>query len=90
MSSQQLFGPWPIAAAEIFYSTRYTFATVNLKPIVPGHVLVVPKRVVQRFQDLTPEEVSDLFLSTQKVGSVIEKRYQGESLTIAIQVIVIS
>jgi bis(5'-adenosyl)-triphosphatase len=34
---------------------------VNLKPVVPGHVLVSPKRVVARFAELAPEEVSDLW-----------------------------
>lgn len=33
------------------------FAAVNLKPVVPGHVLVSPKRVVARFAELSPEEV---------------------------------
>lgn len=32
-------------------------AAVNLKPVVPGHVLVSPKRVVARFAELSPEEV---------------------------------
>ncbi len=49
-------------------------------------MLVITKRIVHRFQDLTQEEVQDLFLSTQKIGNVIEKHYQGESLTITIQV----
>lgn len=32
-------------------------AAVNLKPVVPGHVLVSPKRVVARFAELSPDEV---------------------------------
>jgi bis(5'-adenosyl)-triphosphatase len=42
--------------------------------------------VVARFQDLTQEEVQDLFLSTQTIGKVIEQHYEGESLTLTIQV----
>ena len=34
------------------------FAMVNLKPVVPGHILVAPKRVVQYIKDLTKEEVT--------------------------------
>lgn len=30
------FGPWPIASEEVFLTTSYSFAFVNLKPIVPG------------------------------------------------------
>jgi bis(5'-adenosyl)-triphosphatase len=49
-------------------------------------VLVIPRRVTQRFSDLTPEEVSDLFGSVQEIGKVVEKVYGASSLTIAIQV----
>jgi diadenosine tetraphosphate (Ap4A) HIT family hydrolase len=29
--------------------------------VVPGHVLISPKRVVARFSELSPEEVADLW-----------------------------
>lgn len=45
----------PIGKGEIFAHSALTFAFVNLKPIVPGHVLLSPKRPAPRFQDLTPE-----------------------------------
>jgi bis(5'-adenosyl)-triphosphatase len=48
-------------------------------------VLVLPRRVVPRLADLNPEEVTDLFLSVQHVGKVIEKAYNAQSLTISIQ-----
>lgn len=38
-----------------------SLGAVNLKPVVPGHVLVSPKRVVARFAELAPEEVADLW-----------------------------
>ncbi|ROL48239.1 Bis(5'-adenosyl)-triphosphatase [Anabarilius grahami] len=48
-------------------------------------VLVCPLRVVERFRDLRPEEVADLFMTTQRVANGIEKHFQASSLTIAIQ-----
>lgn len=48
-------------------------------------VLVIPQRVVQRLTDLHREEVSDLFLTTQIVGRIVEKVYKGTSLTVAVQ-----
>ncbi|KAI8906900.1 HIT-like domain-containing protein [Gorgonomyces haynaldii] len=80
-----LFGPWKIRNSEIFYCTPLTFAFVNLKPVVPGHVLLSPHRVVQRFQDLTKEEVDDLFESVQVVGKMIEQFHNASSLTITVQ-----
>lgn len=49
-------------------------------------VLVCPLRQVERFRDLQPEEVSDLFTTTQTIGSLVEKHFNASSLTIAIQV----
>ncbi|XP_064013032.1 bis(5'-adenosyl)-triphosphatase isoform X2 [Pogoniulus pusillus] len=48
-------------------------------------VLVCPLRPVERFRDLGPEEVADLFLTAQRVGNVVEKHFCGTSLTISIQ-----
>ena len=55
------FGPFPIDDSQSFAETKLSFAFVNIKPVVPGHVLISPHRVVQSFEDLTAEEVSDLW-----------------------------
>ncbi|XP_074459177.1 bis(5'-adenosyl)-triphosphatase isoform X2 [Larus michahellis] len=49
------------------------------------YVLVCPLRPVERFRDLCPEEVADLFHTAQRVGNVVEKHFCGTSLTISIQ-----
>lgn len=41
---------------------------------------------MERFQDLNPDEVADLFRTTQRVGNVVEQHFGGTSLTIAVQV----
>ncbi|KAI5287997.1 hypothetical protein KEM54_005554 [Ascosphaera aggregata] len=69
----------------VFYITRLSFALVNLKPLVPGHVLVCPIRRIPRFTDLTPDETADLFLTVRHVSRMIERHYQASSLNIAIQ-----
>ncbi|XP_069874953.1 bis(5'-adenosyl)-triphosphatase isoform X4 [Dipodomys merriami] len=48
-------------------------------------VLVCPLRPVARFGDLRPDEVADLFQATQRVGTVVEKHFQGTSLTFSMQ-----
>ncbi|OKL57164.1 Bis(5'-nucleosyl)-tetraphosphatase [Talaromyces atroroseus] len=78
------FGPF-IVTSQVFYSTPLSFALVNLKPILPGHVLISPRRVVSRVSDLTPDETTDLFLTVRKVGRMIERVYDASSLNIAIQ-----
>ncbi|XP_048111778.1 bis(5'-adenosyl)-triphosphatase isoform X2 [Alosa alosa] len=79
------FGQHVIKASAVFLQTELSFALVNRKPVVPGHVLVCPLRPVERFRDLRPDEVADLFSMTQRVASVVEKHFCGTSLTIAMQ-----
>jgi bis(5'-adenosyl)-triphosphatase len=48
-------------------------------------VLLIPRRVVPRLADLNQEEITDLFLSVQQVGNIIEKAYHAKALTISLQ-----
>ncbi|KAJ3603176.1 hypothetical protein NHX12_030919, partial [Muraenolepis orangiensis] len=48
-------------------------------------VLVCPLRPVERFRDLLPEEVADLFCTTQRVANLVERHFNATSVTIAIQ-----
>ncbi|XP_057702232.1 bis(5'-adenosyl)-triphosphatase isoform X2 [Corythoichthys intestinalis] len=79
------FGQHLIKASAVFLQTELSFALVNRKPVVPGHVLVCPLRQVERFRDLQPDEVTDLFIATQRVATLVEKHFNATSLTIAIQ-----
>ncbi|GIL43652.1 hypothetical protein Vafri_1318, partial [Volvox africanus] len=79
------FGPHTIPGSHVFALSDLSFGFVNLKPVVPGHVLVSTKRVVQRFTDLTTAEVSDLWSLAQRIGRVVEPQYGAQSLTLAIQ-----
>ncbi|XP_031497612.1 bifunctional bis(5'-adenosyl)-triphosphatase/adenylylsulfatase FHIT [Nymphaea colorata] len=80
-----MFGPYQVYKEEVFYTTDLCFVMVNLRPVLPGHVLVCPKRIVKRFTDLTPEEVSDIWLTAHKVADKLELHYKGTSLTFTIQ-----
>ena len=35
---------------------RLSYVLVNKKPVLPGHLLVIPKRVAHRFTDLNPDD----------------------------------
>ncbi|XP_054936178.1 bis(5'-adenosyl)-triphosphatase isoform X5 [Physeter macrocephalus] len=79
------FGQHLIKPSVVFLKTELSFALVNRKPVVPGHVLVCPLRPVERFRDLRPNEVADLFQAAQRVGTAVEKHFQGTSLTFSVQ-----
>uniref|UniRef100_A0A8C5Q5R3 Bis(5'-adenosyl)-triphosphatase n=1 Tax=Leptobrachium leishanense TaxID=445787 RepID=A0A8C5Q5R3_9ANUR len=79
------FGQHLIKSSVIFLKTALSFALVNRSPVVPGHVLVCPMRSTNRFRELSPEEVSDLFNTVQRVASVVEYHFEGTSITISLQ-----
>ncbi|KAH7072456.1 HIT-like domain-containing protein [Paraphoma chrysanthemicola] len=74
-----------VVTSQVFHLTRLSFAIVNLKPLLPGHVLVSPRRVVPRFNDLSAAEVQDLFITVQRVSRMVERVFGASSLNIAIQ-----
>uniref|UniRef100_A0A8D2ZNM7 Bis(5'-adenosyl)-triphosphatase n=1 Tax=Scophthalmus maximus TaxID=52904 RepID=A0A8D2ZNM7_SCOMX len=79
------FGQHLIKASAVFLQTELSFALVNRKPVVPGHVLVCPVRPVARLRDLQPDEVADLFRTAQVVANLVESHFDATSLTIAVQ-----
>eukprot|EP00048_Salpingoeca_helianthica_P019100 m.244249 g.244249 ORF g.244249 m.244249 type:complete len:164 (-) comp30232_c0_seq1:35-526(-) len=79
------FGQFSIARSEAFFFSPLSMALVNLKPLVPGHVLVCPQRVVPRFDGLTSEEVSDMWQTAQLVSNVLTKHLSATSLTFILQ-----
>ena len=80
------FGPFDVPASTVFYSSSETSAFVNLRPIVPGHVLVCPKRSgVKRLRDLTDAEYEDLWRTVRKVQEVVEDLYEASASNVAVQ-----
>ncbi|OQV23990.1 Nitrilase and fragile histidine triad fusion protein NitFhit [Hypsibius exemplaris] len=79
------FGEYPIQKGSVFFETTFCIAFVNLKPFLPGHILVVPKRRVERFVDLIYEEIADLFHVVQVVQKMLEKKYFATATNISIQ-----
>ena len=81
-----LFSRFPIDSRTIFHATDRSFAFTNLKPVIPGHVLVSPIRVVDRLSNLSLEEVEDLFRCARLVGDAVLKAHpHADSLTLTIQ-----
>lgn len=80
-----MFGPYKINTGEVFLRTEHSFAFVNLRPVVPGHVLVSSKRIVPRFAELTDEEAIDLWLTAKRIGAKLEPHFCSSSLTFGIQ-----
>jgi bis(5'-adenosyl)-triphosphatase len=79
------FGKFVIASSHVFYRSPLSAAFVNLRPIVPGHVLVVPQRIIVRTEDLTAEEYHDMWESVRVVQNMLKKQYHATAFNVAVQ-----
>jgi diadenosine tetraphosphate (Ap4A) HIT family hydrolase len=58
---------------------------VNIRPVVPGHVLVLPRRRVPRLSRLTPAEMADLWATAQRVSAALERVHCADGMSLAVQ-----
>ncbi|XP_053686001.1 nitrilase and fragile histidine triad fusion protein NitFhit isoform X2 [Sabethes cyaneus] len=85
LEQKYLFGGFDIPKETVFFSSEHSFAFVNIRCVVPGHVLVTLKRPAFRLPDLTPAEINDFFQTICKVQKVAEKLYGVTSTTVTVQ-----
>jgi len=79
------FGHIELANDVVFYESQYCFASVNIKPVVPGHVMVIPKQPRERVVDMTPAETGDLMLTAKLIATKLEKHLNCTSINFSIQ-----
>lgn len=61
-------------------------AFMDIQPVNPGHTLIVPRRHVPSFTDLTVPEVSDLMMTSQEVARCLRSVFpdhDGITLSLA-------
>jgi len=51
------------------------FAFLDINPLVKGHTLVVPKREVDYFFDLTDEEVAGYMVFAKRIAEALKKAF---------------
>ncbi|KAG2167929.1 hypothetical protein JADG_007668 [Aureobasidium aubasidani] len=78
------FGQFAVTS-QVFYKTPLSFCLVNLKPLLPGHILVCPLRRVQHIDQLSAPEVTDLFSTVQLASRTLKRVYNASACNIAIQ-----
>lgn len=80
------FGKFLIPKASIIArSPLHAAAFVNLRPIVPGHVLIMPERIVPHLADLTTDEYTDLWLLVRTVQDMLQQHYHATAFNVAVQ-----
>lgn len=84
-AAHQLFGRFRISSNQIFHKTIHSYALVNLRPIVPGHVLVCSNRVTPLLSDLDEEEFYDLWKTVRIVQQILKQQYNCNAFNVAVQ-----
>lgn len=67
------------------YEDEKTIAIMDISPIQPGHVLVIPKTQVEDFYNLSDEDYTALFKTVKKVASKLKQVFPGKK-KIALQI----
>ena len=60
------------------------YAFLDINPVAKGHTLVVPKREVDYFFDLTDEELSELTVFAKRVAAAIKTAYPCRKVGMAV------
>lgn len=79
------FSTFPVPEQFIIYKTDNIFVFTNLKPVLEGHVLVVPIRVVQRLHDLSDSERAEFFTVLELTKCVMKDIVGTEAVQVTLQ-----
>ena len=68
------------------YEDDTTLAILDHRPLLPGHVLLVPKTHYETFADLPAEDVGPLFLAAQRLARAVETGLSADGSFVAINI----
>lgn len=74
------------AKALILAQTSLSFVILNKYPYNNGHLMIVPKRHLSKFEDLNSEEGLDVFLVLQKTVEILNGVLKPEGLNIGMNI----
>lgn len=60
------------------------YAFLDINPLVKGHTLVIPRREVDYYFDLTDEEISEMMVFTKRVAAAIKKVFPCRKVGMAV------
>src|SRR4051794_35899373 len=72
--------------AAIVYDAPQVLAFLDHRPLLPGHVLVVPKQHVETLGDLPEAEVGAYFLAVQRLARAVEHAMRVDGSFVAINI----
>ncbi len=70
--------------AAVVFEDEVSLAFLEVRPLFPGHTLLVPKDHHETLMDLPPELVEPLFKNAQILARAVEQSMQAEGIFTAI------
>lgn len=67
------------------FEDEKTLAFLDIHPLVPGHILVVPKQEVDHFDDLSEEDYIAVFSTVQRMAKQIKQVLGSERACVRIE-----
>lgn len=74
-----------VIQSQEYYESPLSIVLYNYKPFFRGHSLIIPKRYVERFEDLSPEEIADMGETVKKVQKAFQKVYGANDYLLVVQ-----
>ena len=72
--------------AYFVYEDEESVAFLDHRPLMPGHVLLVPRQHYPTFADLPRPEVGPLFVAAQRLSSAVERGLNADGAFVAINI----
>ena len=69
--------------AHLVYDDDATLAFLDVRPVFPGHVLLVPRDHHETLTDLPPELVDPLFTATRRLAAAVETAMDAHGTFVA-------
>jgi histidine triad (HIT) family protein len=66
------------------YEDEYTMAFLDIKPVNPGHTLVIPKEHSKNFLETPDDTIQRLFPVAKKVANAVKKAVDADGINIHI------
>ena len=70
-----------IPSYKIFEDDK-VLAFLDIKPVHPGHVLVIPKTHVQNLEEINQEDLTAIIQTVKKLGGLLKSKLQVEGYNV--------
>jgi histidine triad (HIT) family protein len=73
-------------SAHVVFEDADTMAFLDRAPLMPGHVLVVPRTHMETLGELPPPQVGPLFETVQRIATAVESGMRADGTFLAINI----